>query len=327
MGLIETWFATAGGNNIVGPPDFPNEGWAPSNVNDCLRESMAAVRNWYNDPEWLNRNYTAAIAKVDDTHFTIAGVDATTWMTAGRRIKLVGSTTGYGFVESSSFSINTTVTCTMDIGPMPVSLTRAYVHHSASLARASFTGAQPTGSYLAWAGASGSPPVGYLVCNGAEIAKATYQPLWLAFGSAQLYGTPINSTLNFLLPDLRGRVLIGWHSGGDGDPLGSDYGTIGGTYGEKRHVLSVAELASHDHGAATNSVDLAHTHTSYAPEYSPGGGSRNIYTGDGNLVNPNYPKATASALGSHAHTIAASGSGTAHENRQPSLVSVILIKT
>lgn len=49
MGNVSTWFKTAAANNTGSTPDYPIEGMAPSTVNDCMRENMAAVARWYED--------------------------------------------------------------------------------------------------------------------------------------------------------------------------------------------------------------------------------------------------------------------------------------
>lgn len=49
MGNVSSWFKTAAGNNTGSTPDYPIEGQAPSTVNDCMRENMAAVARWYAD--------------------------------------------------------------------------------------------------------------------------------------------------------------------------------------------------------------------------------------------------------------------------------------
>ena len=52
--------------------------------------------------------------------FTINGVDVTAFYHAGRRVKIIGSSTGtvYGTISSSSFSSNTTVNVTLDSGSL-----------------------------------------------------------------------------------------------------------------------------------------------------------------------------------------------------------------
>ena len=114
---IELYSKTAASNNSTPPNGWP-EGQAPSTVNDCARQMMAAIRTWYEDSEWIKWGDTTVYAS--GTSFTIAGTDATGRYAANRRIRAVGSSTGtiYGAISSSSFSTNTTVNITWDSGSL-----------------------------------------------------------------------------------------------------------------------------------------------------------------------------------------------------------------
>jgi len=309
MSAIESWSTTAASNNASAPNGWP-ENMSSAGLNDSGREMMAALKTWYNDPEWLNRNYGATITRLSTTQFRVVGQDATAWFSTNRRVKIVGSSTDHGFVESSSFSTDTTVTVTMDSGDVPASPTLALVHHSATIARAAFTGAVPTGVSLPWSGAIAQIPSGYLLEDGSEVAKATYPDLWAAFGSAHIYGTPSNPTLNFLLPNKGGKVFVGYVAGGDGD---GDYGTVGATGGEKKHALADTELPAMASGGTH-----AHTvpFTGDAPVVTAAGGN--------SAATQNHTHAI-SGDGAHTHTY--TGTGTSHENRPPFIVGAWIIKT
>lgn len=124
MANISTWSTTAASNNAATPDGYP-EGQAPSTLNDCGRETMAAVRRWYEDAEWINWGHTPT--RVSDTQFSV-GTDLTAVYLVGRRVRLVGATTGYGSIGASSYSApNTTVTVTWDSGTTPTSPTAASV--------------------------------------------------------------------------------------------------------------------------------------------------------------------------------------------------------
>jgi hypothetical protein len=126
-------------------PDGAPEGWTGAHVNDWGRETMARVREWYQDPEWLELNYQLAsvgaksFSRLSSTQFKVLACDASALYTAGRRVKIVGATTDYGRVSSSSYGApDTTVTVVMDSGDVPTSPTDVRLHHSATLRGAAF---------------------------------------------------------------------------------------------------------------------------------------------------------------------------------------------
>lgn len=125
MGL-ESWSTTAASNN-ASPPDGAPEGMAPSAVNDVIREVMAQVRTWYEDPSWIDLGYT--VTQIDSDTFRIAA-DVTATFKKGRRIKLFGSTmsTVYGTIAASSFSSpNTDIDVNLDSGSLDSSLSQVWL--------------------------------------------------------------------------------------------------------------------------------------------------------------------------------------------------------
>lgn len=112
------WSQTAASNSAV-PPDGWPEGQAPSTVNDCAREMMAAIRVGLADLQYVDQGVTPTFATA--TTFTLAG-DQTAYFGVGQRVKALGATTTYGTVIFSSFSTNTGVTLRLDAGVLDVSL-------------------------------------------------------------------------------------------------------------------------------------------------------------------------------------------------------------
>jgi len=88
----------------------------------------------------------------------------------------------------------------------------------------------PVGSILPWAGASGSVPTGFLLCDGTAVNRTTYADLYTAVGNA--WGSGNNST-TFNLPDLRGRFLRGADLGTnrDNDAVSRTQSNAGGNTG------------------------------------------------------------------------------------------------
>lgn len=172
-----------------------------------------------------------------------------------------------------------------------------------------------TGMIIAFYGdISGTPPTGWLWCDGATILPA-YTALIAIVGPTT--------------PDLQGRVLMGMGT------KGAYTYALNATGGNETHQLTTAELASHNHSvgtiSATASNDSKHIHIvlgrkngthensiAYRGDSSKSAGTG--YTGN--------PSNTAG--GEHTHVMsgstASSGSDTAHENRQPYRALAYIIK-
>ena len=124
MSDIKSWSASAAGNNAASPNGFP-EGMAPSGLNDAARETMAAVRRWYDDAQWLDLG--DAPTQTGATTFTLAG-DKTAVYAVGRRLKLDDSSMLYGTITNSSYSNpNTTVAVALDSGSLTGALSAVAV--------------------------------------------------------------------------------------------------------------------------------------------------------------------------------------------------------
>lgn len=142
-----------------------------------------------------------------------------------------------------------------------------------------------------------------------------------------------DGSTTFNIPDLRGRAIAGRDDmgGSAASRLTSTTVTgtqLGNTGGAQTHTLVTGELAAHTHAAGTlaTASDGAHTHTitgwigtNSAPI------SLNATSGiQGATQNP-----TTSSNGAHTHTMsgstASAGSGTAHNNVQPTIVENYII--
>jgi len=142
--------------------------------------------------------------------------------------------------------------------------------------------------------AGSSAPTGWLLCDGTtgkdSVADPTLANLYAVIGTT--YGG--TGADDFDLPDLRERVPVGLKAGGTFTPLGD-------TGGEETHVLTDAEMPSHDHqsvnGVTTNGVG--------------GGGAGNVAGGG-------------VTAGEKRTSVA--GSDTAHNNLQPYIVLNYIIK-
>lgn len=208
--------------------------------------------------------------------------------------------------------------------------------------------------------AAAAVPTGFLDCDGSSKLRTDYPTLFTALGgAASPWGLPDGTHFN--VPDFRGRTLIGAGLG-----AGLTNRVLAATVGVETHPLSLGELAAHNHGGGatpTSSLNnVGHTHaisiTSGAPNV---GHTHDMPTtadggGQGGSVAPYFLNGNANSSGTiqsgadstdvHAHlvsgtsagnsvdhthtvvvTIPSAGSGTAHQNMQPSAVVTWIIKT
>jgi microcystin-dependent protein len=94
----------------------------------------------------------------------------------------------------------------------------------------------PIGAVLPYAGSSA--PSSYLICDGASLLRASYPALFAVIGI--IYGEPDGTHFN--LPNLKGKIPVGKNA------AESEFDALGEIGGEKTHVLTIAELATHHHG-------------------------------------------------------------------------------
>lgn len=97
---------------------------------------------------------------------------------------------------------------------------------SSALAQNTLVSVNNTGSVDTPAGVvsmyiSGTPPSGWLICDGSAISRSTYAVLFAIIGTT--YGTGDGST-TFNLPDIRGRVPVGLGTHADVSTLNNNDG-------------------------------------------------------------------------------------------------------
>mgnify|MGYP002713209083 CR=1 FL=1 len=148
-------------------------------------------------------------------------------------------------------------------------------------------GGVPVGTMIDYAGTSA--PTDYLQCDGSAISRTTYATLFAAIGTT--WGVGDGST-TFNIPDFRRRTAVG--SGGTG--TGTLGNSVGNTGGNETETLSTAQLATHLHAY--------------------GGLQAQGFTSGNSIV------ATSGSVTDTQNT----GSGSAHNNLQPSAVVFKCIK-
>lgn len=129
---------------------------------------------------------------------------------------------------------------------------------------------------------------GYLICDGGEVSKIEFPDLFNVIGYT--FG---GSGDNFRVPDCAARVIVGRKGG---HPLFTGIGT---TYGEESHELLTSEMPAHTHDVT---------------DYNVTGGAA-----DG-------PQRTLNGSGGTARPTSSNGGGAAHNNIQPSIAALWLIK-
>lgn len=175
--------------------------------------------------------------------------------------------------------------------------------------------AMPVGAVIDYAGSSA--PEGWLMCYGQSLAKSLYPDLFAVIGST--YGS---TTDDFNLPDLRGRVVAAADNMG-GTAASRLSLVLGQGGGEQAHVLTTAELAAHSHTGSTN-VDGAHNHDmqGYTGARNNGGGQAGVT----DVGTATLSQTATDGAHSHAFTTDQAGSGSAHNNVQPTFVLNKIIK-
>jgi hypothetical protein len=115
-----SYSTTANSNTTINSINI-GEGMSPSNVNNAMREQLKDSRTSWNDKEWFllgSGTGTTTFTRASATSVTVAS-DISSTHHVGRRVKIIGSTTGtiYGKITTSSYSSpNTTITFTLDSG-------------------------------------------------------------------------------------------------------------------------------------------------------------------------------------------------------------------
>ena len=166
------------------------------------------------------------------------------------------------------------------------------------------------------------PPTNYLFCYGQEISRTEYADLFAVIGTSAGVG---DGATTFNLPDYRAVASVGRaNMGGDTKTLLSNFAAtvLGSIFGSQSHTLTTSQIPAHTHSGTTSSGG-SHGHNIKASGSSSDTGNYVERTGtwDGGYV-------PSESSGSHTHsfTTGSTGSGAAHNNVQPTIVSNKIMK-
>lgn len=317
------WSQTAGTNATADPSVNWQEGQAPSSVNDSARAMMASIAKHRDDIAG------AIVTGGTATAYTVASYEAFDALT-----RLNGQIIAF----TPHVTNGETVTLNVDsLGAKPLRAAPStellagtliqgtpylalYNHSDAAFYLHGFYGNPynvPLAAGLDYWGST-TPNSTFAFPVGQEISRTIYASLFAIMGTT--YG-PGNGSTTFNLPDKSGRVsamressasrLTPSHFGGTSTSLGA-------TGGLESHALTVAQLASHTH--SNTLTDPGHTHSG-----ATGGANVAVISNAGATV-----MQPGGAIGSSSTGItinnASSGSGSSHNNVQPTIICNYIIR-
>jgi len=292
---LTDYSATAASNTDIGGIDLGEGTMTPSSINNALREQMSHLADFAAGTTGIN-----VLNLQDDDN--------------SASIKL-----------QAPSAVTTTVTFTLPDGD-GTSGQFLQTDGSGNLSWGTVAASSlfAAGMIIPYAGSSA--PSGWLLSYGQAVSRSTYSDLFSAIGTT--YGAGDGST-TFNLPDLRGRVVAGQDDmgGTSANRLtdqsgGLDGDTLGDTGGSETHTLTEAQLAAHTHSVTSVTV--------YGFTYSgdgPTGASGLVYASVGGAETVTEVATTSGPSTSHTASLANTGSGSAHNNVQPTIILNYIIKT
>lgn len=241
----------------------------------------------------------------------------------------LASDTGTGFYNSAAGTLTyvTGGSTIMTIAPSGVTIGTLTVTNLTVTGSFSVAANRIVGEMVDYGGAAA--PSLWLLAFGQAISRSTYASLFAAIGTTFGAGDGVTT---FNVPDARGRVIAGADNMGGSaanrltTASGMTTGNLGGTGGAETVALTTAQLATHNHGVTDpghthNIVDPGHQHTipgAGSVGYASGGSNLNQVTGSTSSGVSTTNVSVSSGVTSI--SINNTGSGSAHNNVQPTLV-------
>ena len=274
----------------------------------------------------INASAAIAATKISGTAVTLAGAEALTNKTLTSPIVTGGTLNGGAALTVDSTELNrldgvTATTAELNVlAGIPATLTSTelgYVDGVTSSIQTQINNSTPVGTMVMFA--TNTAPTGWLTCDGSQQLVATYPALDTLLGTTygiRTNGSGVAGTTHFRLPDLRGRAPIGAGTGRNvADSANLTARTLGKFSDAETQVLTEANMPSHNHttafGRRTTTAET-HDHEGFS-------------AGDFSAPPDDRTGATESTLTLNKNTDN-TGSGTAHNNMQPSTVVNFIIK-
>lgn len=321
-GVQNAWSTTPVTNGTADSGINAAEGQAPSTLNDSLRGVMASVKKWFTDTGG------SIVTGGTSTAYTVTTNEVLASLVDGMRVTVrLHATNGAAPTlkvdSTAAVAIQAQAGSAVGIGMLLLGGVYEFVYYASGnvwIAVGIFTPAANkfVGEVFSFAGSS--VPALSLFCRGQAVSRTTYAALFVVIGTT--YGTGDGST-TFNVPDAQGRTEAGLDAGATGRLTshtgGVDGTALGAVGGEQAHSLVAAENGPHTHGVTGTTSDPGnHTHTlpSLIAASASGGALSPSNSGSGAAVT--------GGSGAHTHTVTGTadlqGSGTAHNNVQPTIV-------
>ncbi|WLB19364.1 phage tail protein [Bradyrhizobium japonicum] len=322
------WSETAAANGTADNAINFAEGMQPAGLNDSGRMVMAVLRRWGNDISGAiatTGSSTAYTVTSHSTYDSLAHLD-------GQMIAFTPHTTNGATVTLNVDGLGAKPLRSAPSAELPAGVivqgtpyVATYSNFDAAWYLHNFYGnpySIPIGASVDFWGAS-APNSSFVLAYGQAISRTTYSALFSLFSTT--YGAG-DGTTTFNLPDLRGRVVAGNDSMGGSAANRITVGNFGatpsflGSFGGLESIaLTTAQLAAHTH--ANTLSDPGHLHNGAlnlgAAYNSPGGAT----TVAGNSTTTTSSNSTGITINN-----ASAGSGSAHNNMQPTIIANKLIR-